>query len=76
MVPPCARNTGAFRSVAEIKHGKIRRHTIRKRERAREKKINPNSIMDCPLLRNAFAALMLILLCKGKFSAATLLSRH
>lgn len=29
--------------------------------------------MGCPLLRNAFAGLILILLAKGKFSSATLL---
>lgn len=37
----------------------------------REKKINQNSIMGCPLLRNAFAGLFLVLLSKGKFLRAT-----
>lgn len=36
-----------------------------------KQKINQNSIMGCPLLRNAFAGLILILLSKGKFLRAT-----
>lgn len=31
------------------------------------RKINQNSIMGCPLLRNVFAGLILVLLSKGKF---------
>lgn len=38
-------------------------------------KISQYSIMGCPLLWNAFAALVLVLLSKGKFSRATLTVR-
>lgn len=40
---------------------------LQKREKKNKHKINQNSIMGCPLLRNVFAALILVLLSKGKF---------
>lgn len=47
--------------------GGIPRHLAAKKGKKNKHKINQNSIMGCPLLRNVFAALILVLLSKGKF---------